>query len=568
MSLPPGEFPKDPRPPQQRLPGAHRSPASAAPPVNAIDEWQDRQEATRQSILERLLQAVIALGLVNLLLWVGRVVSGLEPWSTLIVDGAAVLIIVALYFGRSLGYRVRAFVLLALFGAYSAYLLVLVGPNIGTILVLSAMGILGTILIGIRTGTVLLAASVLMLFAAGLTAGNAALPDAVETIILFITVNVTIQFSLGALLNSFEMNLAQQDSLARRLADDRRQLESRTEALERREVQIRTAAEIVRVVNRLADPQTTLERAVELMVTRFDLYYAGVFLVDDKGRTAVLKAASGEPGRELLDAKHSLRVGGTSMVGWCIANRKPRIALDVGKDAVRFDNPYLPLTRSELALPLVSGEQALGALSIQSTRAAAFDQNDITVMQGIADNLAIALANAQLFAEAQGRLQEVQSLHRQYLAGAWSGFIQDPTSRHTAETTVERSKEPTGLPGSKASTEGEENASTVLQPLILRDQVIGQIELEVDPQAWRESDHTLVAAVASQAAQALENARLLEESQRTAAHEHLIADISGKVWAAAGGTTGIEAILSTTLAELGRALQASEGHIRLDVPGE
>jgi PAS domain S-box-containing protein len=176
--------------------------------------------------------------------------------------------------------------------------------------------------------------------------------------------------------------------------------------LERRSAQLQTAAEVSHAASGTLDLNKLIQQVVDLACERFDLYYAGLFLVDETNKWAVLRAGTGEAGQKMLAQGHKLEVGGTSMVGWCMANKQARIALDVGEEAVRFDNPLLPETRSELALPLVSRGQAIGALTIQSTHEAAFSEEDISVLQTMADQLANAIANAQLYDQAQREIAE------------------------------------------------------------------------------------------------------------------------------------------------------------------
>ncbi len=176
------------------------------------------------------------------------------------------------------------------------------------------------------------------------------------------------------------------------------------ETLQRRNTQLRTAVEVSKSTVSSLDPDTLIVQTVELIRERFDFYYVGLFLVEEiEGeRYAVLRAGTGEAGRTMLAAGHKLRVGGGSMIGWCTAHGEARIALDVGEEAIRFDNPLLPLTRSEMALPLISHSQGcIGALTVQSTEAAAFSEEDIAILQTIADYLAIALENARLYHQVQ-----------------------------------------------------------------------------------------------------------------------------------------------------------------------
>jgi GAF domain-containing protein len=179
----------------------------------------------------------------------------------------------------------------------------------------------------------------------------------------------------------------------------------------RRTAQLQASADVGRAVTSILDPDQLLREVVNLISERFGFYYAAVLILDERGQYAVLREATGEAGRLLKERGHRLEVGGQSMVGYVTAWRKPRIALDVGEEAVRFANPLLPDTRSELALPLVVGDQVLGALDVQSTQEAAFDGSSIAVLQSLADQVAVALANAQSFGSVQSALQAATRLY-------------------------------------------------------------------------------------------------------------------------------------------------------------
>ncbi len=185
----------------------------------------------------------------------------------------------------------------------------------------------------------------------------------------------------------------------------------------RRALQLQTAAEISTAAGTVLNVDELLPFVVNLIQQRFNLYYVGLFLVDGERRNAVLRAGTGEMGQRMLDRHHQLPLDDRSMIGWSIEHRVPRIALDVGEDAVRFDNPDLPDTHSELALPLASRGQVLGAMTVQSTEAAAFSEQDIAILQTMSDQVATAIANAQLFEQAgqarkqaEARLRETQFL--------------------------------------------------------------------------------------------------------------------------------------------------------------
>jgi GAF domain-containing protein len=337
------------------------------------------------------------------------------------------------------------------------------------------------------------------------------------------------------------------DEMERNTTYLEQQIAVATEDAERRLVQIRTASDIARSISSLQDPKTILQQVVDLIQQQFNLYYVGVFLVDES-QNAVLKAGTGQAGQKMIAAGHQLQIGGTSMIGWCIANRQPRIALDVGNERVRFNNPFLPETRSELALPILSKGEALGALTIQSTHPNAFDENDIRVLQGIADSLAIALENSILFEKTQQSLEEIRSLNQAYLKQGWA---EAAVFHNDLQFTYENKEVP------------KHDAGNLIQvPMILRDQVIGQISLETDKASLSPDDLEFVEAVITQTALALENARLIDETQRKAFQEETVSHLSVEF----SRGLNIEEIVSNAVKELSQLPAVSEVSIYLSSP--
>jgi PAS domain S-box-containing protein len=184
------------------------------------------------------------------------------------------------------------------------------------------------------------------------------------------------------------------------------QVAARTAQLARRTTQIRVAAEVARDAITAYDLDELLNRSVNLVQDRFGFYHAGLFLIDAQGEYAVLRSATGKAGQKMLESKHKLKVGQVGIVGHVCASGEPRIALDVGADATYFDNPFLPDTRSEMALPMRVGGKTIGALDVQSTKATAFDQDDIDILQVMADQLAVAIERTRLFEQMQAALEE------------------------------------------------------------------------------------------------------------------------------------------------------------------
>ena len=185
-----------------------------------------------------------------------------------------------------------------------------------------------------------------------------------------------------------------------------------TNDIHRHATLLKAAARAAKNITTILDPYDLLQRTVDIICDEFGFYYAGVFFLDDAKQYAVLKAGRGEAGREMIHAGHRLAVGGNSMIGACIANRQGRIALDVGAEAVFFENPHLPKTRSEMALPLVVGEDVIGALTVQSTEEAAFHDEDIAALQTMADQLAIAIQNSNLHRQAERRSRLLKAANR------------------------------------------------------------------------------------------------------------------------------------------------------------
>ena len=332
------------------------------------------------------------------------------------------------------------------------------------------------------------------------------------------------------------------NSMVSRLDELQRSLE--TQITERTE-QIQASAEVGRIVSSILDPDELIEKVVNLITERLGYYYASIFLISPDGYWAEIKSATGEAGKTLQEKKHRLSISGKSMVGSAINLRKARIAHDAGAEAVRFDNPLLPNTRSEIALPLIAGGRVLGALDAQSMEANAFGEEVVETLQGMANQVAVALENARLFQESEQALREIRASHQTQLGKAWTETL--------AEGELEFSTGEKPFSG--------ENSLNI--PLALRDQTIGEIILEGGPD-WITEDQDWVEAVATQAALALENARLLEDSQQLALQERLVAEITSKIWT----STTPDGILKIAIRELGNALGASEAVIELEIEEE
>ncbi len=307
------------------------------------------------------------------------------------------------------------------------------------------------------------------------------------------------------------------------------------EEVTHRTTQWRATLQVTQAVSSILDPDQLMEQVVNLISEQFGYYYVAIFLIDESGEWAELKHATGEAGKLLRQQGHRLPISGKSMVGAAIRTRQGRIALDVGAEAVRFDNPLLPYTRSEIALPLIVGGEVLGALDAQSTQEAAFTEADIETLQAMANQVAIALQNARLFREMQQNLQELRALQRQYVRQGWGDLLKAKQIRwESGETSPEAQ-------------------SVVHIPLRLREEVVGEISLQGERE-WEEEEKEWLETLASQAALALESARLLEENARRAELEHIAIQIVKRI----RSTLETQSILRTAVRELQRSLRLPE----------
>jgi len=346
----------------------------------------------------------------------------------------------------------------------------------------------------------------------------------------------------------------------------------RTAELERRAVQLQAAAEVARVATSVLNLDQLLHQVAILIGERFDLYHVGLFLLDETGLWAEYRAGVGKVGDLLLEQGFRLEVGGHSMVGWCTAHAQPRVALEVSQDAVHFDHPLLPETRSEVALPLMARGRVIGALDVQSVKKNAFSQEDVTVLQTVADQLAVAIDNVRLLAEVQESLAEAQAVHRHYLREAWAGFTvarASTTGYRYAAGDVEPDPDawlPTMAIAQCQSrvvvTLDDDGAATFSLPITLRGETIGVLGFKKDGEGeWTDDDVAVAQAVADQVALSLENVRLFDEAHRRVQHEALVRELGDRM----RRTSDIDAILETAVQELGKALGSARAFVRLDV---
>jgi GAF domain-containing protein/HAMP domain-containing protein len=334
-------------------------------------------------------------------------------------------------------------------------------------------------------------------------------------------------------------------------------VQERTSALQKRANQLQAVSEVARAAASIRDLDLLLSDITREISEQFGFYHAGIFLLDQTGQNAVLVAANSEGGQKMLARQHQLAVEPHSIVGFVASTQSARIALDTGADSVFFNNPDLPETRSEMALPLRVGEWLIGILDVQSTETNAFTQEDIAVISTLADQIAVAIENARSFAETQQALAKAEETYQKYFGLAWSQFA------HQTRKAGYHYKDGVTLPLEASSAPSLTNSSDdkLSVPLVLRGQTLGMLEIRPKQanRKWADDEQVLAQAAAERAALALESAYLLEEARRRATRERTISEITSKI----GESINVRNILRTAVEELGRAIPGSEVSIRL-----
>ncbi len=346
-----------------------------------------------------------------------------------------------------------------------------------------------------------------------------------------------------------------------------RELESQAKALQRRSTELRIIAEVGHTLAQLQDMDAILQNAVRLISEQFTFYHVGIFLLDAEKQYAVLRAANSEGGQRMLARHHRLKVGEQGIVGYVAAHREARIALDVGRDAQHFDNPDLPHTRSEMALPLIAAGDILGVLDIQSTQANAFSQEDINTLQVLADQLATAIRNALLFTESQRALEAARRAYAESTRQAWQQFLQERRQPGYLcdELDMVSPVQPEWTPEMQAALQAGRiitpDEHTLAAPVQVRGQTIGVVRLRkaADAPSWNEEERTLVQALVEQLALAVDSARLYTATQLRAERERLTAEIVNRMRASNDPQT----ILRTAVQELRNALGVSQAQVLL-----
>ncbi len=375
---------------------------------------------------------------------------------------------------------------------------------------------------------------------------------------------------IGRLANAFN-SMAEQ--LKTTLDEMEERIARRTAEAERRSGLIATAARVGRVASQIREPERLLPQAAQLISERFGFYHVGIFLIDERGEYAVLQASNSLGGQRMLEKGHKLKVEDTSIVGYAAKHRQPRIALDVGKDAVYFDNPNLPNTRSEIAIPLVVGDEVLGVLDVQSTEQNAFSEEDVEIMQLLADQTAIAIANARLFARNQQALEEIRRAYEDVTRKAWQTLldgVQDISLSNFGTETLPI--EPVWDPASRqvaasgrplaASQPDEKGRYRLILPVETGGVTLGVVSAYKEGLPWSAIEISLLENILRELGLALESSRLFEESRRRVQLEQARAQVVTHL----RETLDTQAMLRIAAQEIRKALDLPEVSVRVAPP--
>ena len=335
-----------------------------------------------------------------------------------------------------------------------------------------------------------------------------------------------------------------QMNLEKRVSERTAELEIANKRNERRNAQFELIARVARTISTTQTMDALLPQIAGTISEQFGFYHVGIFLLDTYREYAILVAANSEGGQKMLARKHRLLVGGPGIVGFVTNAGQPRVALDVGLDAAFFNNPDLPDTHSEIALPLRIGTEIIGALDVQSIETDAFSQEDVNTLSTLADQVGIAIQNARSYQQSLEALAQAEAASTQMTSQQWKRFFADqPIEEYYFDGIDAKDMKP---------SDRKPAHNSLAIPLTLRGTRIGTLKLNAsDPnRTWTEDEIAIAQATAERAALAVESARLLQDAQKRAAKERTIGDISAKI----GGLVNIENILQTAIQELGNTM--------------
>lgn len=169
----------------------------------------------------------------------------------------------------------------------------------------------------------------------------------------------------------------------------------------KRAAELQTVAEVSAATASILNLDELLQRVSDLTKERFRLYHAHIYLLDEAGQNLMLAAGAGEIGRMMrMEGRRISFNHPNSLVARAARTRQGVIANDVAQAPDFLPNPLLPETKAEIAVPMIVGDELIGVLDVQANRVNHFSQEDVRVQRTLADQVAIAVQNARIFAKA------------------------------------------------------------------------------------------------------------------------------------------------------------------------
>jgi GAF domain-containing protein len=381
--------------------------------------------------------------------------------------------------------------------------------------------------------------------------------------------NTELQTLRASLEKRIEERTFEADARAIELAERTEQLELANVRTKKRAAQLQAISEVARVIAQVRKLSDLLPRIVKVISEQFDFYHTGIFLIDEANQFAILSAASSQGGKQMLSRRYRIKVGSSELVGHVTATGNARIGSDTDNDNRFLNNPDLPNTRSEMAVPLISSNKIIGALDIQSENPNAFTKEDIDVIQTLADQVSIAIENARLFDSTKKSLYEAETIYRQYIHDEWLnlttsenilGFRYTVTGATPLENLLEASEIKKAIETGDTITDNDyQSGQAILAvPIKLREEVIGVLNIRTPgKQNWTQDEIGLVQAVAERVAVSAENARLFDQTTSRAERESAVSEITSKI----RGTNNPQEMIQIAINELKEILNLTDIHI-------
>jgi PAS domain S-box-containing protein len=332
-------------------------------------------------------------------------------------------------------------------------------------------------------------------------------------------------------------------------------LQKTNEQNRQRASQFRAIAQVSSSITSVQELQKTLTQIASTLSLQLGHYHVGIFLLDSTLQFAILQAANSQGGQEMLAQDYRLRVRETGIVSTAINSGKVQIALDVDKSRIFHANPYLPHTRSEVAIPIKLRGEMIGVLDIQSLKENAFTTDDLEVFEILASQVGIAIQNARLYEQNIQALQDVEEAYRRLTESTWNSLLQQADVKAYAYD---------GVSSHPLDHTQNPKPSSLSIPVVVRGKTVGNLRLSpLDPnRTWTDDEIAITNAVAERAALALEAARLLEDAQKRASREAFLSDVAAKL----GTSFQLDSILRDTVEELGQSLAGSTVSFQLINP--